>query len=366
MKPGSKQPQAEVREGRPDEGRSPEVIALKSALHHPAAEQPSRRPHHRRRAVAFLSLTALIFLAWWGSSYVFAYTDDAYVASDIVSVTPEVTGPIETVRVEDNQWVRKGTLLFTIDPVPFKLQVQQAEADEGQARAQLPIDQAEVDSLTAQKQSADAAVDLATLNFNRATPLSQSRDISMETFDNARITRDQSLAQQRSASAALDRAVQTARLHQVAVASAHAATLLAQWRLSRTNVFAPVDGSVTHLELQPGDNASPEHPALAIVDSDAWHIIANYKEYYLRHLPSGHTAWVWLDTRPWHLYRARIQGVAHGISRDETPASLVPYVSPSVDWIRLQRRVPVRIELLDGPAPDQMFMGADARVLVLY
>ena len=252
---------------RRDEGRSPDVIALKPALPDPVAEHSPRRSYHRRRAIAFLSFMALIVFAWWGSSYVFAYTDDAYVASDIVSVTPEVTGPIETVHVEDNGWVSKGTLLFTIDSLPFKLRVQQAEAEEAQARAQLPIDQAEVDSLTAQKQSADAAVDLATLNLNRATPLSQSRDISMQAFDNARIAREQSLAQQRSASAALNRAVQTAHLHQVTVASAHAATLLAQWRLSRTNVLAPVDGAVTHLVLRPGDNASPEHPAQGILPS---------------------------------------------------------------------------------------------------
>ena len=343
-----------------------DVVELKPQPQAKTTRKAPARSRHRVRAIGFLCVTALAFIAWWGSSYVFAYTDDAYVASDVVSVTPEVTGPIEAVAVKDNDWVRKGTLLFTIDPLPFKLQVQQAEADEAQARAQLPIDQAQVDSLVAEKQVADAAVDLATLNLERATPLNQSHDISTEAFDTARIAHDQALARQRSASAALDRALQTARFHQVAVASAHAATLLSQWRLSRTQVLAPVDGAVTNLNLQPGDDASPGHPALAIVDANAWRVVANYKEYYLRHLPPGHTAWVWLDTRPWHLYRARIQGVAHGISRDEAPSALVPYVSPSVDWIRLQRRVPVRISLIDGPPPDQLFMGADARVLVLY
>ena len=348
------------------ETKSRDAVELKPQSHDRLAPKARARSHHRRRAIAFLCVTALVFLAWWGSSYLFAYTDDAYVASDVVSVTPEVTGPITSVAVGDNDWVKKGTLLFTIDPEPFKLRVQQAEADEAQARAQLPIDQAQVDSLAAEKQVADAGVDLATLNLQRATPLSQSHDISAEAFDNTRISRDQSLARQRSASAALDRAEETARFHQVAVASAHAATLLSQWQLSRTKVIAPIDGSVTNLSLQPGDEASPGHPALAIVDANAWRIVANYKEYYLRHLPADHSAWVWLDTTPWHLYRGRIQGVAHGISRDQEPSSLVPYVSPSVDWIRLQRRIPVRISLIDGPPPDQLFMGADARVLVLY
>ena len=349
-----------------EEAESRDAVEPGPQPHGTVAPKAPARSRHRRRAIAFLCAAVLAFIAWWGSSYLFAYTDDAYVASDVVSVTPEVTGPIASVAVKDNDRVRKGRLLFTIDPVPFKLRLQQAEADEAEARAQLPIDRAQVDSLAAEKQVADAGVDLATLDLQRATPLSRSHDISAEAFDNARISRDQSLARQRSASAALDRAEETARFHQVAVASAHAATLLSRWQLSRTQVFAPVDGSVTNLSLQPGDRASPGHPALAIVDANAWRVVANYKEYFLRHLPPGHVAWVWLDTRPWHLYRARIQGVSRGISRDQGPSSLVPYVSPSVDWIRLQRRVPVRISLIDGPPPDQLFMGADARVLVFY
>ena len=109
-----------------------------------------------------------------------------------------------------------------------------------------------------------------------------------------------------------------------------------------------------------------DHPAIAVVDAHAWRVEANYKEYYLRHLVPGHTAWVWLDSHPWRLYRARIQGIAHGISRDSNGEALLPYVSPSVDWIRLQRRIPVRIVLQDWPGVDGLFMGSDARTLVIY
>ena len=66
------------------------------------------------------------------------------------------------------------------------------------------------------------------------------------------------------------------------------------------------------------------------------------------------------------LYPARIQGIAHGISREQGSEALLPYVSPSVDWIRLQRRIPVRIILQDLPGVDGLFMGTDARTLVIY
>jgi membrane fusion protein, multidrug efflux system len=97
---------------------------------------------------------------WWGSGYLVAYTDDAYVESDVVQVTPEVAGPIETVQVRDNQWIKRGGILFTIDPRPFKLELQQAIAQEEQARAQLRVDQAAIESLHAQKEAADEAARL--------------------------------------------------------------------------------------------------------------------------------------------------------------------------------------------------------------
>jgi len=131
-------------------------------------------------------------------------------------------------------------------------------------------------------------------------------------------------------------------------------------------VTAPVDGQITNLRLARGDYVSPTQPALAIVDANAWRVIANYKEYYIRHLPPGRQAWVWLDTNPWHLHRARVQGIAHAISREQEASTLVPYVSPTVDWIRLDRRIPVRLQLIDPPPPQNLFMGADARVLALY
>ena len=130
----------------------------------------------------------------------------------------------------------------------------------------------------------------------------------------SRTTQERSTAQLRASQAAVQRANQTLKLHQAAVVSAYSAVALAEWRLGRTNVVAPVDGHVTDLAILVGDMVSPSKPAVAVVDAQAWRVIANYG-VYLRHLTPGHEAWIWLDTRPWHLYRARIQGIARGISR---------------------------------------------------
>lgn len=349
-----------------EQDRSPKDAKPTALVGTPKRAVDARPRSRRGRALRFLLVLVLVLAGWWGSGYVCAYTDDAYVTSDIVSVTPEVSGPIATVDVADNQWVARGTPLFTIDPEPFELEVRQARAREAEAQAQLPVDQAQLGNLRAQQAAAETAAKLAVANLGRATALIRSNIVSQQTLDTVRATEEQTAAEVRAAEAAVLKANETMQLHQAAVASAQAARLFAEWRLSRTRVLAPVDGQVTHLAVQPGDMVSPGRAALAIVDAHAWRVIANYKEYYLRHLRPGHEAWVWLDTRPWHLYRARIQGIARGFSRERGDAALVPYVSPTVDWIRLQRRVPVRLVLVDARVKDDLIMGTDARTLVIY
>jgi multidrug resistance efflux pump len=352
----------------PEEATEPLPVVAKPgrapAMKKAATRRSPRSP--RSRTIWSLFIIGLILAGWWGSGYLFAYTDDAYLTSDLVSVTPEVAGPIEAVHVTDNQWVTRGTPLFTIDPVPFRLELERERGQEAEAQAQLPIDQAQLDYLRAEAEAASASARLSNANLSRDVPLGHTGAVSAQTVDASRAAEAESTAHVQAAHAAVLRATETLRFHQAAVASAHAATDLAEWRLSRTQVVASVDGHVTHLVLQPGDMASPDRAAVAIVDGHAWRVEANYKEYYLRHFKPGHAAWVWLDAHPWRLYRARIQGIARGISREQGGEALLPYVSPSLDWIRLQRRIPVRIILLDSPGADDLFMGTDARTLVIY
>jgi multidrug efflux system membrane fusion protein len=84
----------------------------------------------------------------------------------------------------------------------------------------------------------------------------------------------------------------------------------------------------------------------------------------LRKFTIGGEAWVWLDSQPWRLHRARIAGIARGISRDPDAEKLLPYVAPTTDWIRLQRRFPVTLTLVDPPPDLNLFMGADARTVI--
>ncbi len=129
-------------------------------------------------------------------------------------------------------------------------------------------------------------------------------------------------------------------LHQATVATITAEIAYLQWQLDQTKLLAPTDGTITQLTLRVGDQAVVNAPLIGLVDAHAWRIYANYKESVIRHMEVGRTAWVWLDTYPWHVHRARIQGIARGISREQGERKLLPYVAPTTDWIRLERRFP--------------------------
>jgi multidrug efflux system membrane fusion protein len=293
-----------------------------------------------------------------------AYTSDAYVRSDLVAVAPQVTGRIVAVHVTDNQTVKRGDKLVSIDPVPFQLVIAQRAADIDAARAQADADRDAIAAAQDRLQSAQSALGFAQSTQDRVAALVRTSDVSRQDLDAANDSAQRAQAALAAAAAGVAESTMTHAMHVATLARAEAEMATAKWRLSRTDVLAPTDGTVNNLTVRAGDTAVADTPLIGIVDAHAWRIIANYKQSYLRGFQEGGTAWVWLDSAPWHFRRARIGGIARGISREESDSKLLPYVAPSTDWIRLQRRFPVTI-FLDGPPPgNELFMGADARVVI--
>jgi multidrug efflux system membrane fusion protein len=195
--------------------------------------------------------------------------------------------------------------------------------------------------------------------------LGVSQDVSRNEVQKAVDEQRQADARVQASQAVADRARSMLAMHQAAAVSAAAALAMVEWQLARTKVVAPAGGTITNLTVRVGDTGQTDVPLIGLVDAHAWRIIANFKQSFIRDFKPGDTAWIWLDLHPWHLYRARVQGVARGISRNPVANRLLPYVAPTTDWIRLQRRFPVTLTLVDPPPDLVLYMGADARVLVL-
>jgi membrane fusion protein, multidrug efflux system len=318
----------------------------------------------RRIAIAGATVAALFVLYEIATSFA-AYTADAYVRSDLVAVAPQVTGRIVGVSVVDNQTVAAGDLLANIDPVPFQLAADQYQAEVTEAAAQVAADQDTITSTQAAQTASMAAAAFARQTQDRVAALATANDASRADLQKAQDDARQANAAVQAGQAAIERARAMASMHQAGQVRAGAALATAQWQLARAKLIAPASGTITNLTVRVGDTATQDVPLIGIVDAHAWRIVANYKQSFIRGFNVGDTAWVWLDSEPWHLHRARVDGVAQGISRDPSTGLLLPYVAPITDWIRLQRRFPVTLTLIDPPPDLKLYMGADARVLIL-
>jgi membrane fusion protein, multidrug efflux system len=327
-------------------------------------EEASEQSKTRRRLWILAGIVAIIAFLYFVPDLFVAYTEDAYVRSDFVEVAPEVAGIVDHVEVVNDQKVTVGTPLATIDRRPFDLAVElsQRRVDQASSAAQVKQDEAHV--LTTELDAAKAAVTLAQQDFDRSATLVKDQTVSQEIMDRATDERQKALDAVAGAEARIrvNAGAAATALADVDVAKAQLA--LAQYNLSRTGIVAPVSGYVTNLSLRPGAYARAGEPIIGLVDDSQWRVVANFKEYVASRLQPGMRAWICLDSHPWRFFSARVVGVGRGISRDQDQGRLLPYVAPTTDWIRLARRMQVTLVL--DPKPDvPLFMGADARVLLL-
>jgi multidrug efflux system membrane fusion protein len=317
-----------------------------------------------RRVITVGGTLLVLFILWETFTYFIAYTDDAYVRSDLVAVAPEVTGRIIAVHVVDNQTIKKGDKLVSIDPVPFKLVVNQYKAQIERETALLKVAQEELDTAKAALAASTSAHTYAVQEQARYSDLAARQYAPVAELDRANNELRRTTAEMTIAEVAIKKAQTDIGVHQASIRVAQAEMASAQWNLDRTDVVSPTDGTITNLTLRVGDTGTINIPMIGIVDANAWRVMANYKQYYVRSFEVGGTAWVWLDSAPWHFHRAKITGIARGFSRDPQAPMLLPYVAPTTDWIRLQRRIPVTIVLVDPPPNATLYMGADARTVI--
>ena len=329
----------------------------------PAPAAP-RTVDRMRRLITVIGTITILFVLWEVLTWFVAYTDDAYVRSDLIGVAPEVTGPIIELSIVDNQPIKKGDRLYRIDPVPFQLEINTRQAQIEEQTALVKVAEEELVTAQAALEQARSSHTYAVEEQARYAVLAASDNAPRAELDKANDELRRATAAMTIAENAIARARTSINVHKAALAVATAERATAQWRLDRTDVRAPNDGWINNLTLRVGDTATMNVANVGIVDAHAWRIIANYKEYYIRPFRIGETAWVWLDSDPWRFHRARITGIARGISRTPDAPMLLPYVAPTTDWIRLQRRIPVTIVLDERPPDGKLYMGADARTVV--
>jgi multidrug resistance efflux pump len=298
-------------------------------------------------------------------------TDDAYVDSDVVQIVAQVAGPIVELPISDNQFVRAGDLLFEIDPRPFEIAVDKASAEVDKTGQDVSALADQVQSAEARLGEARANLLLAETQWRRIEPLARIGAVPFQDRDKAQARLSEAQSGLADAEAQLTRAK-----HQLGEAgqdnadlrSALAVLEEAELQLSYARVVVPVNGYVTDLTLAPGSYANVGSPMLAVVDTDSWRVTGYMKETQLRAIRIGQSARVHLPAYPDTVFEGVVQGIGWGVEQQDGDGARgpdgVPSVSPTVDWVRMAQRFPVRIDLVNADAERPLRKGMRASVRI--
>ncbi|MEP6983286.1 MAG: HlyD family secretion protein [Sphingomicrobium sp.] len=319
------------------------------------------------RTILLLIVPALLVIGgayMWLTSGGSVSTDDAQVKQDIVSVSAQVTGPVQQVFVRNGARVTRGDILFRIDPAPFRVALENAEAQLAAAKLQttLLVTQAAGTGADITGSQANLAIKQNALGRQQAL-LKQGFTTRADYEDalNEVRTAEQQLADARARAANAHAAL--APGEQPSIAQAQAAVDKAQLDLSRTEVRAPMDGVVENADnLQVGQMAVTGLGMLSLVHSqNAW-VEANFKEKDVGRMHPGQKASVKVDAYPGQKFVAHVQSVGAGTGGE---FSLLPAQNANGNWVKVTQRVPVRIAF-DGHPAKPMIAGLSVSATVTF
>lgn len=277
------------------------------------------------RILVTLCVVALAVLAGyqlWQYYMLTPWTRDARVRADVVVIAPDVSGWVRELKVHDNQQVKAGDLLMSIDRERFQAALDQASAVTETRAQQLRLREREAARRTALGPEA----------------------ISAELRENAQI----------------NAAIARGELHE-----AEAQLQVARINLARSEVRAPRSGHITNLRLAEGNYVNTGESVVALVDDSTFYIQAYFEETKLPRIRVGDTVKVWLMGTGEPM-QGHVESISRGITdRNSNPDSqLLPEVEPTFNWVRLAQRIPVRIRLDQVPEGLTLSAGMTASVQV--
>lgn len=291
-------------------------------------------------------------------------TDDAYVGANVVRVAPRVTGRLVGVTVTNQQNVKRGDPLFSIDPATFRFDLEQAQAQLASARREVAEAEATVNSAAAEVHQREVLLINARTRAERAHQLILKNYVSRQGLDDADAEYKSVTANLQVAQAQLDEA--RSKLGKPGddndrIVAAKAAVDHAQWALDNTRGTAACSGQVDMLNLQPGNVVRADTDMFVLICDNRYWVDANYKEVQLERIRAGQPADITVDMYPSHHFHGTVQSVSGAAG---AAFSLLPPQNATGNWVKVTQRVPVRIRIDDVDPAHPLRVGTSTSVTI--
>jgi multidrug efflux system membrane fusion protein len=332
-------------------------------------------------------------------------TDDAEIFANFIGIAPQVDGPLIRLNVKDNQFVRKGDLLYEIDERPYQYAMENAISEQSALEGQIvdeerriaalvsavSVAQANIHSAEAEVADAERGVGrtraewtYANNNLHRVEPLLEKQFVTVDQVDRARTSETAQAEALRQAESQL--ALSQARLKSILAQheqARHAVTTLeplvnqrgakaaavknARYNLNNCGVYAPFDALVTNLTISEGAYAHVGQQMFTLIDARTWWAIGNFREGQLKRITPGMKAEVYVMSRPNVRFAGTVDSIGFGVTPDPDRIGRLgpglPDIQRTLNWVHLASRYPVRVRV-DNPTPDLFRVGESAVVTI--
>ena len=294
-------------------------------------QKPKSKKIRRRIALVFVIVLLICSGIYLVNEMKYESTDDAYVENISVSVSPKVSGQIENVYIKDNQYVKAGELVATIDSADYKVKVDQAAAN----YEKIKYNQS---NAKANLIAAESNIELAKKDLDRYKNLYDKGAVSKQTLDAAEVKYNNAKAGLTQAQQSLlsedNKTVADADL-----ANAKAAKDKAELDLSYTKIYAPQSGTVASRRVEKGMYVNVGSPLFSLVPDEVW-VVANFKENQLRYMKPGQKVDIKIDTYPDHVFEGKIDSIQRASG---AKSSLFPPENDVGSFVKIVQRIPVKI-----------------------
>jgi membrane fusion protein (multidrug efflux system) len=337
----------------------------------PALPEPAPSRRQRLRVpllVAGVVVAGVASAAFYLHGGRYEATDNAAFQTGLVAVAANVGGPVISVDVRNNQRVKAGQALFHIDPAPYAIAVEEAQAQLADARTQVAALRANYGQGQAELAAAQDRLTYATREAARQKQLLAEGISSQAQYDQAVLaqqTARQGIAtsQQKNAgiAATLSGKATVPTDQQPLVQRAQAQLDRAKLNLSYTTVRAAQDGIVTKVDqLQPGNYVAAAKPVFSLAGTHIW-VEANFKENQLDHMRIGQSATFEIDAFPGLHLTGHLRSFSPGTGNS---FALLPPENATGNWVKVVQRLPVEFEIDNPPADVPLHAGLSVNVTV--